>query len=76
MTVIATSSSLSLYSSLVGLVILFMVYAPQEWKRDRRALVGLALLVGGLIGKTAYAAVITPGVCSRPWGWVILECWL
>ena len=70
------SSSLSLYSSLVGLVILSMVFAPQEWKRDKRAIVGAALLILGMVGKSAYAAVIAePSICRSDYWFLIIECW-
>lgn len=70
------ASSLTLYMMLFTFLIVGFVFAPQEWKRDRRALVGLALLVIGLVGKAAYAAVVSPGVCDRAWGWLVIECWL
>lgn len=69
------ASSVSLYLSVAMVVIVGFVFAPQEIKRDKRAVVGLVLLALGLIGKTAFAAVVGPGVCGRPWAWLIVECW-
>lgn len=70
------ASSVSLYLSLVTLVVVGFVFAPQEIKRDKRAVVGLVLLALGLIGQTASAAVVGLGVCGRPWWWLVIECYL
>ena len=64
-------SSLAFYLTILTAVPVGLLLAPQSVRRDKRVLIGLALVLLALIGMPTFAAV-TP-ICKYAF-WAI-ECW-
>lgn len=70
-------SALSLYASLLACVLAGVAFAPQQVRRDKRAIVAVVVIVLAAIGIRASAAVI-PDICQDPnlpeWMWWLYGC--
>jgi glucose uptake protein GlcU len=69
-------SDLSLAFTVLTVVLMGFVYAPQEWKRDKRVIVGFLLVLAAVVGHPLYAFPFDPIVCRSEWWWLFIECYL